>query len=199
MSDDQVTLVARAVEGDRTAMDQLLRQHYDRMFAVSRRILGNDSDAADATQEAMISVVRSLAKFDGRSSFGTWAYRITTNACLDELRRRRRRPTLADRDSDRDPSHDHDPHTADPAAEQPIDAVAERMSIDAALGGLPEEFRVPIVLRDVADLDYAEIAHTLGIPVGTVKSRIARGRGALAVALRSGNREGPDERPTLEP
>ncbi|MBI5089013.1 MAG: sigma-70 family RNA polymerase sigma factor, partial [Actinobacteria bacterium] len=92
MNDDQVTLVAEAVKGDRAAMDQLLRLHYDRMFAVSRRILGNDSDAADATQEAMISVVRSLSKFDGRSTFGTWAYRITTNACLDELRRRRRRP-----------------------------------------------------------------------------------------------------------
>jgi RNA polymerase sigma-70 factor (ECF subfamily) len=199
MSDDQVRLVARAVEGDRTAMDALLRLHYDRMFAVSRRILGNDADAADATQEAMISVVRSLAKFDGRSSFGTWAYRITTNACLDELRRRRRRPAPADRDVDRDPARDHDPHTADPGAEQPIDAVADRMAIDAALAGLPEEFRVPIVLRDVGDLDYAEIAHTLGIPIGTVKSRIARGRSALAHTLRTGNHEGPSERPTLEP
>jgi RNA polymerase sigma-70 factor (ECF subfamily) len=196
MSDEQATLVADAVRGDRSAMNELLRQQYDRMYAVSRRILGNDSDAADATQDAMISVVRSMSKFDGRSSFGTWVYRITTNACLDELRRRRRRPTLAERDPERDPSRDHDPHTADPAAERPLDRVVDKMALDAALASLPEEFRVPIVLRDVADFDYAEIAVTLGVPVGTVKSRIARGRGALAHALRAGNRAATDERPS---
>jgi RNA polymerase sigma-70 factor (ECF subfamily) len=199
MSDDQATLVAAAVAGDRGAMDRLLRLHYDRMFAVCRRILGNDTDAADATQDAMISVVRSLGKFDGRASFATWAYRIATNASLDELRRRRRRPAVADRDHGRVPGHDHDMHAADREAELRVDSVGDRMALDAALAGLSEEFRVPIVLRDVADFDYAEIADTLGIPVGTVKSRIARGRGALAVALRNGNQQTPDERPTNEP
>jgi RNA polymerase sigma-70 factor, ECF subfamily len=203
MSDDQATLVTAAVGGDRGAMDQLLRLHYDRMYAVSRRILGNDTDAADATQEAMISVVRSLSKFDGRSSFGTWVYRIATNASLDELRRRRRRPVLADRHSahglGHDQAHDHDANRADPDAGLRLEAVADRMAIDAALADLPADFRVPIVLRDVADFDYAEIADTLGIPVGTVKSRIARGRGALAQLLRDGNQQTPDERPTTEP
>ena len=77
-------------------MDQLLRRHYERVHAVCRRITGSDSDAADAAQEAMIAIVRAIPRFDGRSSFGTWAYRIATNASLDELRRRRRRPALAD-------------------------------------------------------------------------------------------------------
>ena len=77
--------------GDRGALDQLLRRHYDRVHAVCRRITGNDADAADAAQEAMIAIVRNLDRFDGRSSFGTWAYRIATNASLDELRRRKRR------------------------------------------------------------------------------------------------------------
>ena len=203
MSEDQATLVAAAVGGDRGAMDQLLRLHYDRMYAVSRRILGNDTDAADATQEAMISVVRSLTKFDGRSTFGTWVYRIATNASLDELRRRRRRPVLADRHighgSGNDAGHDHDASTADPDAGLRLEAVADRLAIDAALAALPTDFRVPIVLRDVADFDYAEIADTLGIPVGTVKSRIARGRGALAQLLRDGNQQTLDERPTNEP
>ena len=199
MTDDQSSLVAAAIEGDRGAMDHLLRQHYDRMYAVCRRITGNDADAADATQNAMISVVRRLGRFDGRSSFGTWVYRIATNASLDELRRRRRRPMLSDRDSSRDGSNDHDVHTADPDAGQRVEAIADRMAIDAALAGLAEEFRVPIVLRDVADFDYAEIADTLGIPVGTVKSRIARGRANLAQLLRDGNQPSPDERPTNAP
>ena len=89
-----VELVESARGGDRAAMDQLLRRHHDRVFAVCRRITGNEADAADASQEALISIVRSLAKFDGRSSFGTWVYRIATNASLDELRRRRRRPSV---------------------------------------------------------------------------------------------------------
>ena len=78
--------------GDRAALDALLRRHHDRLYAVCRRVTGNDTDAADACQEALIAIVRSLDRFDGRSAFSTWAYRVATNACLDELRRRRRRP-----------------------------------------------------------------------------------------------------------
>ena len=84
-------LVTAAQGGDRGALDQLLRRHYDRVHAVCRRITGHDADAADAAQDAMIAIVRNLDRFDGRSSFGTWAYRIATNASLDELRRRKRR------------------------------------------------------------------------------------------------------------
>jgi RNA polymerase sigma-70 factor (ECF subfamily) len=189
--DDGLVEAARA--GDRAAMDRLLRQHYDRIYAVCRRITGSDADAADAAQEALISVVRSIGKFDGRSSFGTWVYRIATNASLDELRRRRRRPLLADQSA-----HD-DAHVPDHHGELRIDQVADRMALDTALRALPEDFRVPLVLRDVGDLDYAEIADTLGIPVGTVKSRIARGRAGLATLLRSGNHHDPDERPTPAP
>ena len=82
----------------------------------------------------------------------------------------------------------------DPLAERTVEASVDRLSIDAALADLPEDFRIAVVLRDVGDLDYAEIAETLGVPVGTVKSRIARGRSQLAAAL--GNRAGGDERPT---
>ena len=85
-------LVTAAQGGDRGALDQLLRRHYDRVHAVCRRITGHEADAADAAQGAMIAIVRNLDRFDGRSSFGTWVYRIATNASLDELRRRKRRP-----------------------------------------------------------------------------------------------------------
>ena len=89
ISDDE--LVAAAQSGDRNALDQLLRRHYDRIYAVCRRLTG---DADDACQEALIKITRSLPRFDGRAAFGTWAYRIATNASLDELRKRKRRSLL---------------------------------------------------------------------------------------------------------
>ncbi len=85
-------LVARAQGGDQRALDALLRAHHDRLYAVCRRVTGNDADAADATQDALIALVRGLRGFDRRSRFTTWSYRVAVNASLDELRRRRRRP-----------------------------------------------------------------------------------------------------------
>lgn len=144
----------------------------------------------------MIAIVRHLDKFDGRSAFGTWAYRIATNASLDELRRRSRRPTVLNDDLG---SSDRHLSVVDPTAGARIDAVADRELIDAALAQVPDDFRLPLVLRDVADLDYAEIAAALQIPVGTVKSRIARARAAMAQAVRTGNHLDSDERPTTGP
>ena len=185
-----------AQAGDRGALDQLLRRHYDRMHAVCRRITGNDADAADAAQEAMIAVVRAIGRFDGRSAFGTWVYRIATNASLDELRRRRRRPQLAGRD--RSSNGKDMPELIDPHGELHIDHMADHFELDAALADLPEDFRVPVVLRDVADLDYAEIAEALNVPIGTVKSRIARGRAQVAATISrgSGNQQPHVDRPT---
>lgn len=191
---DDHSLVEAACNGDRDALDTLLRRHHDRVYAVCRRITGNHADACDATQNALIAMVRGLAKFDGRASFGTWAYRIATNASLDELRRRRRRPTVAPEIRD-----DHGGTTqidpVDPRSGEATDAIGERQAIEAALLQLPEEFRVPVVLRDVADLDYAEIADVLDVPLGTVKSRIARGRAHLATIL-DGNQPASTDRPT---
>jgi len=175
-----------------------LRRHYDRIHAVCRRIAGGSRDADDACQEALIKIVRNLPRFDGRSSFGTWAYRIATNASLDELRKRERRPKL-----DRD---DNTIDRADDRAAQRVDHVGDRLVLDAALADLPDDLRAAVVLRDVANLDYSEIAQVLEVPVGTVKSRISRGRAALATRLRLdldlpispeiGNQSDPDERPT---
>ncbi len=134
----------------------------------------------------MIKIVRNLPRFDGRSSFATWAYRIATNAALDELRRRKRRPNLELVDD-----RGHEP--VDERASRRNDHLVDRMTIDAALDDLAEDFRVAVVLRDVIDLDYQEIASVLDIPVGTVKSRIARGRAQLAASLRL------DDLPPLPP
>jgi RNA polymerase sigma-70 factor (ECF subfamily) len=192
---DDRALVAAAQAGDRDALDRLIRTHYDRIHAVCRRITGSESDAADAAQEALIAMVRGLHRFDGRSAFSTWVYRIATNASLDELRRRRRRPLSVVHDDDR-----ADLEPADRNSGLAFELVADREVLEAALLEVPEDFRVPVVLRDVADLDYQEIAETLGVPIGTVKSRIARGRGMLGAALaRHGNHEPARRRPTEAP
>lgn len=181
---DDAALVALAQGGDRTALDQLLRRHYDRVHAVCRRVVGS-ADVDDAAQEALISVVRGLPRFDGRAQFTTWLYRIATNAALDELRRRARRPVL--RLADDEGQQPDDDRVADPLAHRTVEGAADRIDIDAAIATLPEEFRAAVALRDVCDLDYAEIAEALGVPVGTVKSRIARGRTLLARALGGGD------------
>ena len=161
------------------------------MHAVCRRLAGNEADALDATQEALIAIARGIRRFDGRAAFSTWAYRVATNACLDELRRRRRRPLPGLPD---DGLGDHAEFGA--ATAPGIDALPERLAIDAALAELPEEFRAPVVLRDLCDLDYAEIADVLGIPPGTVRSRIARGRRQLARLLAPGNHAPAAGRPS---
>jgi len=195
--------VAAAQGGDRNALDQLLRRHYDRIHAVCRRVAGGTRDADDACQEALIKITRNLPRFDGRSSFATWAYRIATNASLDELRKRKRRPALHSVGGD---EGDLRSEIVDPMAEKRLQHVSDRLILDEALAGLPDDLKAAVVLRDVADLDYKEIAEALEIPVGTVKSRIARGRAALAKSLRlddlpsippdSGNREPSSERPS---
>lgn len=189
-SADEPALIVAARHGDRDALDRLLRLHQPRLHALCRRLCRDQADALDALQEALIAIVRGLPRFDGRSSFGTWAYRVATNACLDELRRGNRRPALLDsQEADAVASRDDRP-----------EAVGDRVDIDGALATLTPEFRAPVVLRDLCGFDYAEIGAMLQIPPGTVRSRISRGRAALAVALAptgtAGNRTTPDERQT---
>ena len=161
-----------------------------------RGIVGGTRDADDACQEALIKIVRSLPRFDGRSSFSTWSHRVAVNASLDELRKRQRRPALH-------LAAEHDrPEQPDPTAHQHAVSFPDRLALEAALEQLPDDLRVAVVLRDVVDLDYSEIADTLEIPIGTVKSRISRGRSALAAQLLPeslddrGNQSVSDERPT---
>jgi RNA polymerase sigma-70 factor (ECF subfamily) len=178
-------------------------------------MLGNEADALDAAQDALVSAVRAITRFDGRSAFGTWLYRIATNACLDELRRRRRRPVVGlPGDFDDDESHrgygrQATSGTGDGAAasvrpafgeagRDPADEAGTHVDVDAALRRLAPEHRAAVVLRDVCDLTYDEIAVILDVPIGTVRSRIARGRGALADLL-TGGAEGPDEHETGNP
>jgi RNA polymerase sigma-70 factor (ECF subfamily) len=206
---DDLALVAAAQQGDRDALERLLRRHYDRILAVCRRITGNNADAADAAQEALIAITRGLPRFDGRAAFSTWAYRVAANASLDELRRRGRRPAVSlSSGGQGETGSDHAIDLGDPSGDRGFDgidaAVSHGSDLERAIAALPDEFRVAVVLRDVHDLDYSEIADRLGVPVGTVKSRIARGRAHLARSLHhlrphDGNRPEPAGRPTEAP
>jgi RNA polymerase sigma-70 factor (ECF subfamily) len=186
-------LAAAAARGDRAALDALLRRHAGMIHAVCRRVLANADDALDASQEALLAIARRIDTFDGRAKFTTWCYRVATNAALDEARRRARRPVPAETIPE---AHPHGPSLAD--------AVADQLDIDAALSRLSPDRRAAVALRDLVGLDYAEIAHVLGIPPGTVRSRIARGRAALADHLGDsdppreirGNQIPPSEHPT---
>jgi RNA polymerase sigma-70 factor, ECF subfamily len=183
---DDERLIAASQAGDRAALDALLRRHHDRIWTLCRRLAGNPADAQDATQEALIAIARGLPRFDGRAAFTTWSYRVATNACLDELRRRARRPRPW-------PADELPPAEINDAGPRP-DGVVDRLDVDAALARLPDEFRVAVVLRDLCDLEYAEIAQLLDLPPGTVRSRISRGRALLARHL--GNPEPTAGRPT---
>ena len=169
----------RHLAGDREAFGELLGRHRGRMWAVALRTAGNPEDAADALQDAALSAFKAAGTFRQDSAVGTWLYRITVNACLDRLRRQAARPTV----------HYPDAESAvwREATADPVDMAAQRelrLVLEQALAGLPVEQRAAVVLVDVQGLPVEEAAAVLGVPGGTVKSRCARGRAKLAVALR---------------
>ena len=166
----------RGQGGDVPTWEDVARRHGRFLYTVAYRLTGNDDDAQDLVQEVLLRVRRGLANYRPGSMEG-WLSRITTNAFLDETRRRRRRPLAAlPGDLDR---------IVPPAAGADVTALAGSLSADVqrAISALPEEFRVAVVLCDVVGLPYAEIAETLAVPVGTVRSRIHRGRLLLREAL----------------
>jgi len=171
-------LVRRFLAGDAQAFGELVHRHERRVYAVCLRVLGNAEDAADATQDTLLSVVRKLDGFRGEAAFTTWLHRIALNVCYDHLRRAQRRPVLHRVLDDDQPEREQGEPVPDHA-----DAVADERMVAAALAEVPEDFRVAIVLADMQDLPYEEIARVLDLPIGTVKSRVHRGRIALARAL----------------
>ncbi|MGA1035863.1 MAG: RNA polymerase sigma factor [Ilumatobacteraceae bacterium] len=184
-----------ARSGDRNALGDLLTEHYDNVFAVCLQMMRDRAAAEDCAQEAMIRIARGLGGFDGRSALSTWCHRVAVTTSLDAIRRERRRPLTVTTNQDGQPPVD----PVDASAEAAITATAEggelRQMVAAALAAMPGEFARAVVMRDVADLDYAEIAEIERVAIGTVKSRISRGRSMLNDLL-GGNRTGVDGRPT---
>lgn len=170
-------LLARVVDGDHDAFTQIMRTHEDRVFSVCLRIMGNRDQALDATQETFLTTFRKAGQFKGKSALGTWIYRIAVNTCYDQLRKQKRRKT--------DPIPEHlDP--ADRAAEDEVDSAGMRPEIQRALSSIPTDFRAVVVLSDIEGMALPAVAEILDVPVGTVKSRLFRGRRLLANEL--GNR-----------
>lgn len=158
--------------GDRDAFGQLADRYTERLWGVAVRTMNHPEDAADAVQEALIAAFRRASGYRGEAAVATWLHRIVVNTCIDRIRRERARPTvpwLPDRHAGRWP---------DPAHE-----VVTRMTVRDAMAGLPVEQRLALVLVDVQGWSTAEAADILEVPVGTVKSRCARGRTRLAVLL----------------
>jgi RNA polymerase sigma-70 factor (ECF subfamily) len=155
--------------------EEVARRYGRFLYNVAYRLTGNDDDAYDLVQEALLRVRKGLQSYQPGSMEG-WLSRIVTNVFLDEVRRRKRRPLEALPD---------DPERllpVSPAADEPVDQLPDH--VQAALRGLPEEFRAAVVLCDVVGLSYEEIGEALEIPVGTVRSRIHRGRRMLRGLLR---------------
>ena len=180
---DDAALLRAHVAGDREAFGELVRRHRDRLWAVAIRTLGDREEAADAVQDALISAYRAAERFRGDAAVTTWLHRIVVNACLDRVRRRQNRPTVALPEVE----------TAATALAPPDSDTA--LTVRAALAQLPAEQRIPLVLLDMQGYSVAEIAQLLGVAEGTIKSRCARGRVRLAGLLGHlrGNLAGPGD------
>lgn len=187
---DERKLVERASGGDPAAFNRLMEMHERRMYAVALRMCGNREDAQDCLQESMLRVYRAIGSFKGQSAFSTWVYRITMNTCLDELRRKKNKQSTS-LDSLVDTGWSPRDESMGPEKQ----AIAHEMqnSLHTAIRDLPEDMRSAVVLRDIHGLSYDEIAQMLEINVGTIKSRISRGREKLREKLK-GNMELFDSR-----
>ncbi|HET7010065.1 MAG TPA: sigma-70 family RNA polymerase sigma factor [Anaerolineales bacterium] len=184
---DEQGLVHEARKGDLDSFNRLVLTHQERAFNLAYRILGDSDSASDATQEAFLSAYRNLRGYRG-GSFRAWILRIVTNACYDELRRRKRRPAVSFEELSENPdAGDSDPWDHLPTPENgPEGHVLEterRRAIEGCLAALPIEFRTVAILADVQGYPYEEIASVIGVPIGTVKSRLARARARLRDCL----------------
>ena len=177
---DEHELIRRAGRGDSAAFETLMSAQEGRMYAVALRMCGNREDAQDCMQEAMVLVYRAISGFKGQSSFATWVYRITMNSCLDELRRRKAR-TSASLDAMLENGYSPSDETDTPEHHS-LQAEQKRL-LEKAIADLPEDMRAAIVLRDIQGCSYDEIARVLNANVGTIKSRISRGRERLRSVL----------------
>jgi RNA polymerase sigma-70 factor (ECF subfamily) len=164
-------LVRRFRAGREEAFVALVERHERRVYNLAFRMLGKAEDARDATQDAFLSCFRKLSSFRGDAAFSTWLHRIAVNACYDSLRKRARTPVVSAEAPEPAPSPDH------------ADRAAAAADVQQALLAVPDEFRVVLVMHDAQDLPLEEIAGILQIPLGTVKSRLHRGRVALGRAL----------------
>ena len=187
-------LVRAAQKGGQDAFAQLVEQNQGKIYNLCYRMTGNPEDAADLTQEAFLNAWRGLSKFGGQSAFSTWLYRLASNACIDFLRREKRRNALSmtldeeEGENGREaqiPDERYSPH-------RELERKEAHEALQRGLTSLSPEHRQVLLLREIQGLSYTEIAQCLGLEEGTVKSRIARARLSLKDYLqKSGNFSSP--------
>lgn len=177
---DDLQLLRRAGRGDARSFEALVRRHEDRLFAIAYRLTGDREDALDAVQDALLTLYRRAGSFRAEASPSTWLYRITVNAAIDVLRKRAKAP--------RPEEIEERPAPGDVAGQ-----VADRVALAAALAALDPPFREAVLLHDVAGLTHEAIAAATGSNVGTIKSRISRGRRRLAELLEPSPSHGPSK------
>ena len=185
---DETAIVGAAKKGDLDAFNRLVLIYQEMALNLAYRMLSDEDAAADATQVAFLSAYRSLASYRG-GSFRALVMRMVTNACYDELRRRQRRPTtpLEPMDNEDEEEIESPAWLADddPSPEQVLELGELENAIQSCLGGLPDEFRAAVIMIDVEGMDYQEVSVAINKPLGTVKSRVARGRLKLRECLQS--------------
>jgi len=184
---DEAALIHDAKRGDLDSFNRLVIAYQDKLYNTAYRILGDSALAADATQEAFLSAFRKLKSYRG-GSFKAWLLRIVTNACYDELRRKKRRPTtplepLTENDEEMESPRWLADSTASP--EKQVETFELEQAIQNCIEALPADFRAVVVLTDIQGLDYKEAAVALNKPLGTIKSRLARARLRLRDCLQS--------------
>jgi RNA polymerase sigma-70 factor (ECF subfamily) len=186
-ADEDTDLIARFLAGDVATFDELMAAHEDRVFGICLRMLRDRNAALDAVQETFITVFRKADRFKAEAAFSTWLYRVTVNTCYDQIRK-------AKQGSAQPLPQGLDP--PDLAAGDAYESADLRPQIEEALESLPPEFRAAVVLVDLEGLALKTAANMLAVPVGTVKSRVFRGRRLLAKEL--GNLEPGSEHQKTE-
>ena len=182
---DEPALIQEAQRGSLDSFNTLVLTYQDMLFNTALRIMGDEDAAADATQEAFLSAFRAIKSYRG-GSFKAWLLRTVTNACYDELRRQKRRPTTPlEPETDDGEEMDSPRWLADPSMspEEEIEADDLEHAIQHCLDELPVEFRAVVVLTDIQGMDYKEVAASVRVPLGTIKSRLARARLRLRECL----------------
>jgi RNA polymerase sigma-70 factor, ECF subfamily len=175
------TLIQRCLQGDQHAWDLIVRQYWRKVFNVAYKFVGKHDEAEDLTQDIFLKIFKSLDTFDRRANFQTWLISVSRNLCIDHYRSVRKERETIDRGVD---ASDLAPAAPEPG---PIAALEQRdrvVLLRQAMAALPETLRTAVLLRDIQELSYQEIADKLRLPEGTVKSRINRGRTELARQIR---------------
>ena len=182
-------LIDKCLKGDQAAWEQIVRQYRRKVFNTAYKFVGKHDQAEDLTQEIFLKIFRSLHTFDSRANFQTWLISVSRNLCIDHYRRVRKERETIDREVNAD---ELTPASTEPGPMAPLEQQDRVALLREALAALPETLRTAVLMRDIREMSYQEIADTLRLPEGTVKSRINRGRTELARHVK--RLAGPDAR-----